>query len=115
VHCSPTSAGGHKYAIMAVDYFTKWAEAMPTFIEDDNPTALLIINHIITRFDVPQFIVTDHGSYFKNHMMTELSAKLGFHHENSTPYYPQVNGQVEAINKVLKRMISRMVGIHKSS
>lgn len=28
--CNPTSAGGHGYTIIAVDYFTKWAEAMPT-------------------------------------------------------------------------------------
>ena len=44
-------------------------------------------------------------------MMEELSAKLGFLHENSTPYYPQANGQVEAINKVLKTMLRRMVGL----
>ena len=47
--------------------------------------------------------------------MEEMSAKLGFHHENSTPYYPQDNGQVEAINKVLKTMLHRMVGDHKSN
>jgi hypothetical protein len=29
--CHPHSAGGHGYIIVAVDYFTKWAEAMPTF------------------------------------------------------------------------------------
>ena len=46
-------------------------------------------------------------------MMAELSAKLGFLHENSTPYYPQDNGQVEAINKVLKNMLHRMFGDHK--
>ena len=48
-------------------------------------------------------------------MMEELSAKLGFLHENSTPYYPQANGQVEAINKVLKTMLHQMVGDHKSN
>ena len=48
-------------------------------------------------------------------MMTELSAKMGFRHENSTPYYLQANGQVEAINKVLKTMLRRMVGDHKSN
>ena len=47
--------------------------------------------------------------------MVELSAKLGFRHENSTPYYPQANGQVEAINKVLKTMLRWMVGDHKSN
>jgi hypothetical protein len=29
--CHPHSAGGHGYIIVAVDYFTQWAEAMPTF------------------------------------------------------------------------------------
>jgi hypothetical protein len=48
-------------------------------------------------------------------MMSELTEKLGLQHENSTPYYPQANGQVEAINKVLTTMLRRMVGIHKSS
>ena len=46
-------------------------------------------------------------------MMTELTAKLGLSHDSSTPYYPQANGQVEAINKVLKRMLQRMIGVHK--
>ena len=48
-------------------------------------------------------------------MIDELSAKLGFRHENSTPYYPQANGQVEAIKKVLKTMLRQMVGDHKSN
>jgi hypothetical protein len=48
-------------------------------------------------------------------MMFELTEKLGLHHENSTPYYPQANGQVEAINKVLITMLRRMIGIHKTS
>ena len=48
-------------------------------------------------------------------MMEELSAKLGFRHENSMSYYLQANGQVKAINKVLKTMLRRMVGDHKSN
>jgi hypothetical protein len=48
-------------------------------------------------------------------MMSELHAKLGFLHENSSPYYHQENRQVEAINKVLKTMIQRMVGKKKTS
>jgi len=29
VECNPPSSDGHKYIILAVNYFTKWAEAMP--------------------------------------------------------------------------------------
>ena len=65
---------------------------MPTYAEDGNTTALFLFNHVIARFGVSQSIVTDHKSHFRNHMMEELSAKLGFRHENSTLYYPQANG-----------------------
>jgi hypothetical protein len=113
--CKPTSVGGHGYIIVVVDYFTKWIEDMPTFLNDGCIAALFFFNHIITHFGVPQSIVTDYGSHFQNQMMSELHAKLCFHHENSSPYYPKVNGQVEAINKVLKTMIECMVGENKTS
>ena len=111
--CNPTSTGGHGYIIVAVDYFTKWAEAMPTLENTGEKTALFFFNHVVARFGVPQAIVTDHGSHFRNHMMLELAAKLGLSHDSSTPYYPQANGKVEAINKVLKRMLQRMIEVHK--
>jgi hypothetical protein len=78
-----------------MDYFTKWAEAMPTFDNTKKNSTLFIFNHIITQFGIPQAIVTDHYSHFWNFMMFELTKKLGLHHENITPYYPQANGQVE--------------------
>jgi hypothetical protein len=105
VTCHPHSAGGHGYIIVSVNYFTKWVEAMPTFDNTRKTTTLFIFNHIIAHFGVPQAIVTDHGSHFRNFRMSELTEKLGLRHENSTPYYPQANDQVEAINKVLITML----------
>jgi hypothetical protein len=113
--CHPHLAGGHGYIIVAVDYFTKRVEAMPTFDNTGKTTALFLFNHVIARFGVPQAIVTDHGSHFRNFMMSELTLKLGLHHDNSTPYHLQANGQVKVINKVLITMLRRMIGIHKTS
>ena len=48
-------------------------------------------------------------------MMSKLTEKLDLLHDNSTSYYPQANGQVEEINKVLITMLRRMIGIHKTS
>jgi hypothetical protein len=48
-------------------------------------------------------------------MMYELTKKLGLRHKNLIPYYPQANGQVEAINKVLITMLRWIIGIHKMS
>ena len=113
--CNPPSAVGHHYIIVAVDYFTKWVEAMPTYNNDAKTTMLFLFNHIIARFGVPKSIVTDHGTHFCNAMMAELTSMLHLDHEHSSPYYPQANGQVESINRVLKTMLQWMVGAHKSN
>ena len=41
--CNPSSAGGHKYIIVTVDYFMKWAEAMPTFKADGETVAFFCV------------------------------------------------------------------------
>jgi hypothetical protein len=41
--------------------------------------------------------------------MEELAAKLWFKHGYSSPYYPQENGQVEAVNKSLKTILQKTV------
>ena len=64
ITCNPHLVGGHGYIILAVEYFTKWAEAMPTFAVDGKTAATFVFNHVISRFGVPQAIVTDHGIHF---------------------------------------------------
>ena len=113
--CNPPSARGHHYIIVAVDYFTKWVKAMPTFKHDGETMALFLFNQIIARFDVLREIVTDHGSHFQNQMMIELTSKLGLRKEHLSPYYPQANGQVEAINKSLKTILQRTINSAKSN
>lgn len=46
-------------------------------------------------------------------MMDDFTSKLVFSHDNSTPYYLQANGQVEAINNILKHTFQCMIGVHK--
>eukprot|EP00253_Pinus_taeda_P002006 PITA_02006 len=96
--CNPTSTGGHGYIIFAVEYFTKWSKAMPTLNNNGEMATLFFFNHVVSRFGIPQAIVTDHGFDFRNHMMVELAAKLGLSHDNSTPYYPQANEQTSVRN-----------------
>ena len=47
VTCNPALARGHKYIIVVVDYFMKWAEPMPTFKADEETVAFFVFNQII--------------------------------------------------------------------
>jgi transposase InsO family protein len=59
--------------------------------------------------------VSDHGEHFENEIFTKLSSNLGFTHDFSSPHYCQSNGQVEAVNKVLKTMLQHIVNKHKTN
>jgi transposase InsO family protein len=100
---------------MVVDYFTKWFESMPTFNNTADTATHFFFNHIITRFGVPLQLVSDHGKHFENDIFLELSSRLGFSHEFSSPYYSQSKGQVEDVNKILKTMLQRTVNKHKTN
>src|SRR5713226_7760307 len=88
---------------------------MPTFKEDGETAAFFVFNQIIARFGIPKVTITDHGSHFKNSMMTELTIMLGFRQEHSYSFYPQANGQVEAVNKNLKTILKRTINAAHSN
>ena len=69
---------------MAVDYFTKWDEAMPIFKYDGETAAHFVFNQIITHFKIPKELVTNHGSHFQNRMMEELASNVGYKQEHSS-------------------------------
>ena len=75
--CNLASAGGNHHIIVAIDYFTKWAEAIPTVKSDGEIATHFVFNQIITWFRISKELVTDHGLHFKNYMMEELASKLG--------------------------------------
>ena len=66
IDCNPASARGHHHIIVAIDYFTKWVEAMPTIKSNGETAAHFVFNQIITRFGILKEIVIDHGRNFQN-------------------------------------------------
>jgi hypothetical protein len=62
--CNPPSAREHRYIIVAIDYFTKWVEAMPMFKYDGETATLFLFNQIVARLGIPREIVTNRGSHF---------------------------------------------------
>ena len=63
--------------------------------------------HIIYRFGIPQTITTDQGAMFTSGEFEEFATRMGIKLLNSSPYYAQANGQVEASNKGVIKLIKR--------
>ena len=98
----PTARAQAKFAIVAIDYFTKWVEAEPLSTITEAKCTSFIWKNIICRFGVPHSIVTDNMKQFDNPTLKEMCQELGIRKLFSTPGHPQANGQVEAANKTIK-------------
>lgn len=70
--CSAPSIKGHKYIIVAVDYFNKWVAAMPTIMNDGETPTLFIFSQVISHFDIPKEIITNHSNHFDNKMTDSM-------------------------------------------
>ena len=71
----PISKGGAKYAIVAVDYFTKWAEAEPLATITSKKVINFVVRNIICRFGLPRTIITDNGTQFESREFKEFCLK----------------------------------------
>ena len=70
--------------------------------------ANFIKENIIIRFRVPHRIISDNGTPFVNNSVRKMLEFYQVKHHFSSPYYPQGNGQAEATNKTLIKIISKM-------
>nr|XP_023899446.1 uncharacterized protein LOC112011304 [Quercus suber] len=97
----PRATGGRKFVLVAIDYFTKWAEAEALANIRDVEVKKFVWKNIITRFGVPNTIISDNGLQFDSRAFRDFCGGLGIKNRYSTPSYPQGNDQAEAVNKVI--------------
>ena len=97
----PKVAGNKRYLLVSMDYFPKWVEAEPLANIRDVDAKKFIWRNIVTRFGVPQTLISNNGLQFDNKAFRRYCCELGIANRYSTPAYPQGNGQAEAVNKVI--------------
>jgi transposase InsO family protein len=95
-----------------MDYFTKWVETIPMKSVTSKDVINFIKEHVIHRFRISQTITTDGGSVFISEEFRKFTADVGIKLIRSTPYYAQANGQVEASNQSLIKLIRRKIDEH---
>ena len=60
------SSFGNQYILVAVDYISKWVEAIPTRTNDSKVVVKFLKENIFSRFDTPRAIISDNGTHFCN-------------------------------------------------
>jgi hypothetical protein len=57
----PETKNGNRYALVAIDHYSKWCEARPIKDHDAATATKFLEEEIICRFGVPRFIFIDNG------------------------------------------------------
>jgi hypothetical protein len=106
---NPPSSKGHQFILAITDYFTKWVEAVPMKSVASKDVINFVKEHVIHRFGINQTITIDGGSVFISEEFKKFTANMGIKLIRSSPYYAQANGQAEASNQSLIKLIKRKI------
>ena len=95
------ATGSQRFILVAVDYFTKWVKVEVLANIRDINVKKFVWKNIVTRFGVPESLVSDNRLQFDSKVFHKFCSDLGIKNKYSTPAYPQSNGQAETTNKVV--------------
>ncbi|XP_049378079.1 uncharacterized protein LOC125842819 [Solanum stenotomum] len=108
------SSFGNKYILVAVDYVSKWVEAVALPNNERKSVVQFLKRYIFARLGTPRAIISDGGSLFCNKWFSTVLSKYGVKHKVATPYHPQTNAQVEMSNQEIKSILAKTLNANRT-
>nr|VZI46665.1 unnamed protein product [Spirometra erinaceieuropaei] len=108
----PYTTSGHRYILVLVDYFTKWAEAIPLQRQDAASVTNALLKEWVCRYGAPFSLHSDCGANFESHLLREVCDLLLIHKTRTTPAHPEGNGQVERTNRTIINILKAFAEEH---
>lgn len=93
-----------KTCLSVVDYGSRYPEVIPL---TSTTSAMVIakLMEIFARFGLPSVMVSDNGLQFVSAEMERFLLRLGIQHVKSSPRYPQSNGMVERLHRLIRERL----------
>jgi transposase InsO family protein len=111
----PVRKGGWKFLVVAVDYFTKWAEAEALAAITTANIITFLWKSVVCRFGIPHAFVTDNGKHFDCEPFRKWCSELCIRNHYASVLSPKANGQVEAANKTLVKTLKKKLDKKKGA
>ena len=81
------SSFGNLYILLAVDYVSKWVEAIACPINNVSIMVGFIQRNILSRFGAHKTIISDEESHFANKIFAKLMSRYGIIHVMRLAYH----------------------------
>ena len=107
----PVSSAGNKYIVVAMDYLSKWPEAVALPDKKASTVKQFFMRDVIARHGCPKEVLSDNGSEFFGEF-DELLQEFKIDHRLTSPNHPQANGLVEWFNGTLVTALRKCAATH---
>ena len=85
----PRSHKGHKYILCIIDEVTNYLITFPIYQAKSEEIGEALIDNVITKYCIPEYIIMDQDSAFMSSLMTYLLAKFNIKIRTVAPYNHQ--------------------------
>ena len=110
---NPNAINGHKFILVAINYFTEWVETNSYAHVTQKMVKRFIKKDLICQYGLLEKLLADNAQNFNGKMIVELYTKCKIKHFNYSPYIPKMNGNVKAANKNLNKIIHKIIVTYK--
>jgi hypothetical protein len=96
-----------EYNLVAVDYVSKWVEAIPCKAADAKHAHWMFHEITFPHFGTPRMVISDGGSHFIDKTFQSFLQELGAQQNIATPYHLLTSGQAKMSNKQIKNILQK--------
>ena len=107
----PRSYKGHKYILCIINEATNYLITVPTFKARSEEIGEALIENVITKYCIPEYIIMDQDSAFMSSLMTYLLNKLGIKIRTVAHYNHQslqVKHEIKLLSHILTKHLTNL-------
>ena len=107
----PRSHKGHKYILCVIDEVTNFLVMVPIFQARSEEIGEALLEHVITKHCIPDYIIMDQDSTFMSSLMTYLFHRLNIKIKTVAPYNHQSLQAKHGIKSLTRILTKHLTGL----
>ena len=98
---------GNSVYLLVVDYFSRYVEVINLHKSTQSRDIVGHLKPIFARHGIPEQLRSDNGPQFNSAEFAQFAKEWGFHHNTTSPKFPQANGEVVRAVKTVKSILKK--------